>query len=177
MFIYQEQGTKKIIPPLKDAEGEKKSSIAAHASWILRPKQFPSIDSNGAVYTSTAGLVGKQSEKSREILEPSALNKHLEEHFPQRFVITAGPKPPWLRAAKYKEAATSRKTMLAFRLKKKDRLFAFNKGKGFGNLHLSVLLLEKRRKYERHHAGFCRITTASCCLEPVPEPLPEHLRG
>ena len=117
MFLYKKQGIKVTVPPKPpktDAAGKEKeketSSLAAHASWHLRQEHFPSLDGNGAVYTTTEGTTGRQSAASRTYFQGAALEKHFEEHFPQRFVIITG--PPRLRAIKYKEAPTSRQTTL-----------------------------------------------------------------
>jgi hypothetical protein len=85
---------------LKSPEDEK-SSIAGHASWRLRQSWFPNVDTNGAVYTRTAGTTGAASLKSRKVLTDLALTKHLTEHFPQGALAIAG--PPHLRASTYKE--------------------------------------------------------------------------
>jgi hypothetical protein len=125
MFLYKKQGIKVTVPPKPpktDAAGKEKeketSSLAAHASWHLRQEHFPSLDGNGAAYTTTEGTTGRQSAASRTYLQGAALEKHFEEHFPQRFVIITG--PPRLRAIKYKEAPTSRQTTLFAFSKKRE---------------------------------------------------------
>jgi hypothetical protein len=94
-MIKWDAKNKKYSPP---ARLDDLSSMTLHAQNQVRQASYPSVDSNGCVYT-TAGT-GRKSVTSRKLLFGKTLTDHLTTYFPQGNRTIAG--PPRDRAQQYK---------------------------------------------------------------------------